>query len=154
MAANAVGAAGAAAPQAVALIQGICDERVAVAAATASFAADAAKSEVLEDNDVSAPSKRARESTRDEYARLQVAYAMLEKARGALAAFGAASFDGPATSSSLLIATLDADIEADLEEKASLRMVKRKLVTPKHGWLDAQGKVHQRNFDRHQLLQN
>ena len=108
-----------------------------MAAATTRFAAVAAKSDVLEGSDVRAPSKRARESTRDEDARLQAAYARLEKARGALAAFGADSFAGPSASSSLLIATLDAGDEADLEEKTSLRMVKRKLVTPKHGWLDA-----------------
>jgi hypothetical protein len=33
-------------------------------------------------------------------------------------------------------------------------VVKRKLVAPKHGWLDAAGKVHLRNCDRNLLLQN
>jgi hypothetical protein len=53
----------------------------------------------------------------------------------------------------LLFKPPDARDEVDLEEKASLRSVKRKLLTPKHGWLDAQGKVHQKNFNRHHLLQ-
>jgi hypothetical protein len=44
---------------------------------------------VLEDNDVSAPSKRARESTRDEDALLKAEYARLEKEKGTLATFGA-----------------------------------------------------------------
>ena len=133
----------------VALLQGINDERVAVASAKARFAATAAKSDVLEDNDVSAPSKRTRESTRDEDARLQAAYAKLEKVRETLTAFGASIFAGPTASSPLLTATLDAGDEANLEEKASLRTVKRKLVNPKYGWLDVQGKVHHRNSDRH-----
>ncbi len=113
---NAVDAAGAADPQVVALIHGISDERVAPAAATTRFTATAAKSDVLEDNDVSAPSKRARESTRDEDARLHAGYARLEKARETLATFGAASFGGPTASSSLLSATLEAGDEVDLEE--------------------------------------
>ncbi len=49
-------------------------------------------------------------------------------------------------------AALDAGDELNQEEKASSRVVKRKLVAPKHGWLDAAGKVHKRNFDRNLLL--
>jgi len=154
MAHLAAGADGAADPQVVVLIQGISDERVVVTAATTRFAAAVAKSDVLEGNDVSAPSKRARESTMDEDARLQAAYARRKKPRETLAAFGATNFAGPVASSSMLTVQLDACDEADLEEKDSLRSAKRTLVTPKHGWLDAQGKVHQRNFDRHRLLQN
>jgi hypothetical protein len=48
----------------VAIIQGISDERVAVAAATIRFAAAITKSDTLEDNDATAPAKRVRESTR------------------------------------------------------------------------------------------
>jgi len=104
MATNAVSAAGVANPQVVALIQGINDKRIAVAAATSRVPAAAAKSDVLEDNDVSAPSKRAKESTKDEDARLQALLARLEKARETLAAFGAARFAGPFASSVLLTA--------------------------------------------------
>ena len=57
--------------------------------ATTRSAAAPAKSDVLEDNDVSAPSKRARESTRDEDALLKAEYARLEKEKGTLATFGA-----------------------------------------------------------------
>ena len=70
---NAVDATCAEDPHVVALIQEINDEMIAVTAAIARFAAAAAKSDVLEDIDVTAPAKRARESTRDEDARLQVA---------------------------------------------------------------------------------
>ncbi len=54
MAHLAAGAAGAADPQVVALIHGISDERVAVAAATTRFAAATAKSDALADDDNSA----------------------------------------------------------------------------------------------------
>ncbi len=65
----------------VELVQGINDERIAVATATTHFLAVAAKSDALEDCDLTAPSKRARELTRAEDARLQAAYARLENAR-------------------------------------------------------------------------
>ena len=150
MASNAAGAAGAADPQVVALIEGISDERVAVAAATARFMAAAAKSDALADDDNSAGAKRAREASREEDARLQAASVRLENARDTLARYGEAKIAGP----SALAATPDQGDEIDQEEKVSARSVKRKLVVPKHGWLDAQGKVHQKNFDRHLLLQS
>jgi hypothetical protein len=65
--------------------------------------------------------------------------------------YGAASFVG-LDAFFVFTAPLNAGDEADLEEKASLRLVKRKMVISKLGWLDAQGKVHQRNFDRHKLF--
>jgi hypothetical protein len=123
-----------------------------VAVATTRFAAVAAKSDALEDIDVTASAKRAREATKDEDARLQAAYVRLYKARETLTIYGASSIAWPIASSSMA-APLDAGDEADLKEKASLRTVKRKLVTLKHGWLDIQGKVHQRSFDMHALYQ-
>ncbi len=69
MALNDVGAAGSADPQVIALIQGISHKRVAVAASTSRFAAASAKSDALEDEDITAPAKWARESTKDEDAR-------------------------------------------------------------------------------------
>ena len=151
MASNAAGAAGAADPQVVALIEGISDERVAVAAATARFMAAAAKSDALADDDNSAGAKRAREASREEDARLQAASDRLQNARDSLARYGEAKIAGPAT---LFADTPDPGDGIDQEEKASSRSVKRKLVAPKHGWLDAQGKVHQKNFDRHLLLRS
>ena len=153
MAHLAAGTVGVADPQVVALIQGISDERVAVAAATARFAAAAAKSDALADDDNSAGAKRAREAARDEDARLQAASVRLENARETLAKFGSSKTimpGGPTGTTALL----DPGDELDQEEKASSRVVKRKLVAPKHGWLDAASKVHQRNFDRNLLLQN
>ncbi len=145
MASNVVGAAGAADPQVVALIEGISDERVAVAAATTRFAVVAAESDALADDDSSARAKRARELAREVDARLQAASVRLENARDTLARYGAARIAGLSAPSSALLPP-DAGDEADIEEKASLRSVKRKLVTPKHGWLDTQGKVHQKKL--------
>ena len=153
MASNAVGAAGAADPQVVALIEGISDERVVVAAATTRFAAATTKSDALADDDNTAGAKRARESAMEEDARLQAASAKLENARETLAKYGSVKIIGP-RATSVTTAALDAGDELDQEEKASSRVVERKLVAPKHGWLDAEGKVHQRNFDRNLLLQN
>ncbi len=94
MAHLAAGAAGAADPQVVALIQGIGDERVVVGAATTRFAAPAAKSDALADDDNSAGAKRAREAARDEDARLQAASVRLENARETLAKFGSSQTIG------------------------------------------------------------
>ena len=63
MAQQAAGAAGPADPQVVALMHGVCDERVAVAAALARFEAALVKTDALGDDDVSAGAKRFREKT-------------------------------------------------------------------------------------------
>ncbi len=120
-----------------------------MAAATARFAAAAAKSDALADDDNAAGAKRARESARGEDARLQAASARLENAKEILAKYGSVKIIGSGAPTGTT-AALDAGDELDQEEKASSRVVKRKLVAPKHGWLDALGKVHQRNL----LLQN
>jgi len=123
----------------VALIQGINDERVTVAAATARFAAAAAKSDAPADDDNSAGAKRAREVARDEDARLHAASVILENARETLAnKFGSSKISGPRAPAGTT-AILDPGDELDQEEKASSRVVKRKLVAPKHGWMDAAG---------------
>ena len=109
----------------VARIEGISDERVVVAAATAHFMAAAAKSDALADDDNSAGAKRARESSREEDARLQAASVRLENARDTLARYGAAKIAGP---SALSAAMPDPGDDIDQEEKASSRSVKRKLV--------------------------
>ena len=63
MASGAAGAADAVDPQVLELIEGVGDERVDVAAATARFAAAAAKSDILGDDDNIAGAKRLMEST-------------------------------------------------------------------------------------------
>ncbi len=95
MASNAVGAAGAADPHVVELIEGITDERVVVAAATARFDAATSKSDALANDDNTAGAKRSRESVREEDARLQVASARLENARETLAKYGYVKITGP-----------------------------------------------------------
>ncbi len=124
-----------------------------MATATTRFAAATTKSDALADDDNTARAKRARETAKDEDARLQAASVRLENARETLAKYGIVKIIGlgaPTRTTALL----DAGDELDQEEKASSRVVKRKLVAPKHGWLDAECKVHQRNFDRNSLLQN
>ena len=140
MAHLAAGAAGIADPQVVAMIQGIGDERVAVAAATTRFDAAAAKSYALADDDNSAGAKRAKEAAKDEDARLQAASVRLENARETFTKFGSSKISGPRAPAGTT-AILDPGDELDHEEKASSRVVKRKLVAPKHGWVDAAGKV-------------
>jgi hypothetical protein len=81
MAHLAAGSAGAADPQVVALIQGIGDERVAVASATTRFAVAGAKSDALVDDDNTAGAKRVREAAKDKDARLHAASVRLENAR-------------------------------------------------------------------------
>jgi len=68
-------------PQVVALIQGISDERVVVAAVTTRFVTTIAKSDALADDDNTVGAKRAKEAARDEDARLQAASVRLENAR-------------------------------------------------------------------------
>ena len=131
MAQQAAGAAGPADPQVVAVMQGVGDERVAVAAALARFEAALVKSDALGDDDVSAGAKRTREKTLAEEARLVTARAELKAARNALAAYGiavhgaSAPLPGAASSSKL-------DDEDALEKKEN-RMLKRKLPAPKDG---------------------
>ncbi len=124
-----------------------------MAAATSRFAAVATKSDALADDDNTAGAKRARKAAKDEDVRLQAASVRLENARDTLAKYGSVKIIGPGAPTRTN-ALLDAGDELDQEEKASSRVVERKLVAPKHGWLDAAGKVHQRNFNRNLLLQN
>jgi hypothetical protein len=70
MSQSAAGAVGLACPQVVALIEGVSDERVAVADAIVRFEAALAKSEILGDDDSSAGAKRIRDKTLSEEARL------------------------------------------------------------------------------------
>ncbi len=118
MASNAAGAAGAADPQVVGLIEGNSDEMVTVAVATTRFMAAKAKSDALADDDNSVGAKRAKEFAREEDARLQAASVRLENARDTLARYGAAKIAGPTAPSSV---TPDPGDEIDLEEKASMR---------------------------------
>ena len=151
MAQQAAGAAGPADPQVVALMQGVGDERVAVAAALARFEAALVKSDALGDDDVSAGAKRTREKTLAEEARLVTARGELKAARNALAAYGiavhgaSAPLPGAASSSKL-------DDEDALEKKEN-RMLKRKLPAPKDGWKGLKGMTIQLYSDRNTLYQ-
>ncbi len=98
MASSATGAAGAADPQVLVLIEGVNDERVVVAAATARFAAAAAKSDALQDDDSSDGANKLRKATRAEDERLSVARDRLVAARETLVNYGAASIAAPSAS--------------------------------------------------------
>jgi hypothetical protein len=80
MAQQVVGAAGPTDPQDVALIQGVGDERVVVAAALSRFVASLLKSDALADDDSSTRAKRTRDKTLAEEARLLAARAELKAA--------------------------------------------------------------------------
>ena len=97
MAQQAARAAGPADPQVVALMQGVGDERVAVATALARFEAALVKSDAFGDDDVSAGAKRIREKTLAEEARLVTARGELKVVRNALAAYGIAVHGASAT---------------------------------------------------------
>jgi hypothetical protein len=99
-------------------MQGVGDERVAVAAARTRLEAALVESDALGDDDVSAGAKRIREKTLAEEARLVAARAELKAARNSLVANGipvhgvSAPLLGAASSSKL-------DDEDALEKKAN-----------------------------------
>ena len=144
-------AAGPAGPQAVALMQGVGDERVAVAAALARFEAAIVKSDALGDEDVSPGAKRIREKTLAEEARLVAAKAELKAANFFLTPYGiavhGASAPLPRAASSSKL-----DDEDTLEKKENM-MLKRKLPFPKDGWKDVKGMTIHMCSDKNTLYQ-
>jgi len=118
-------------------MQGVGDERVAVAAAMARFEAALVKSDALGDDDVTAVAKRIREKTLAEEARLVAARAESKVARNSLAAYGiavhgaSAPLPRAATSSKL-------DDEDALEKKENMMLI-RKLPSPKNDRKDVKG---------------
>jgi hypothetical protein len=112
-------------------MQGGGDERVVVAAALARFEATLLKSDVLGDHGSLAGTKRIREKTLAEDARVVAARAELKAAINSLVAYGIAVHGASAplpgvTSSS------KPDDEYSLEKKENM-MLKRKLPSPKDG---------------------
>ncbi len=91
MAQAAAGAVGPVDPREAVLLEGVNDERVAVASASARFEATLVKSDLLPDDDASAPSKRIREKVLEEETRLNAARVRLLAARAEMAAFAVAS---------------------------------------------------------------
>ena len=137
MAQRAAGAAGAIDPQEIVLIDGVSDERVAVAAATARFEAALVKSDKLLDDDSSAVAKRIRDASTVEEARLNGARARLAAAREALSQYGIARYGASAPQAAGIASVKVEDEDAD--EKKEQRMLKRKLPAPKDGWKDLKG---------------
>ncbi len=152
MAQAAAGAVGPADPREVVLLQGVNDERVAVSYASARFEAALAKSDFLRDDDASAPTKRIREKVLAEETRLNAARVKLLAARVELAAFAVASC-GAASSGAAGTSTVKLD-EDDSLDKWELRLLKRKLPSPKDGWKDAKGATIVSFSNRHMLFQN
>ena len=152
MAQRAAGAAGVVDPQEVVLIDGVSDERVAVASATARFEAALVKSDKLLDDDASAVAKRIREASTVEEARLNGARARLQAARDALSAYGVARFGAAANQAATTPVDL-IDIE-DAVEKKQLRMLKRKLPAPIEGWKDVKGVTNKVYTERALLFQD
>ena len=151
MAQQAAGPSGPVDPQEVIFIEAVGDERARVAAASDRFDAAVAKSDLLQDDDSSAAAKRVREKTLAEEARLITARADLKAARGVLAAYGMA-VRGALTPKSASAGAAKSDDE-DAAERKELRMLKRKLPSPKDGWKDLKGVTHRSHADSHLLFQ-
>ncbi len=118
-------------PREVALIDGVSDERVAIAFANARFEAAIAKSDVLLDDDSSASAKRIREKVMAEESRLDAARVRLQVARAELAAYGVA-IHGALPSAIAGNPSVKVDDE-DAAEKKAQRLLKRKFPSPKNG---------------------
>ncbi len=131
MAQAAAGPSGPVDPREVALIDGVIDERVAVASANARFEATIARSDVLLDDDSSAAAKRIREKVLAEEARLNAGRIRLQADRAELAAYGVAIHGAmpPAVTGS---PSVKVDDEDAADNKAQ-RLLKRKLPSPKDG---------------------
>ncbi len=91
MAQAAAKAVGLADPREVVLLQGVNDERVVVAFASARFEETLAKSDLLPDDDASAPAKRIKDKVVAEETRLSAARVRRLAARAELTAFAVAS---------------------------------------------------------------
>ncbi len=150
MAQAAAGPLGPVDPREVALIDGVSDERVAVASANARFEAAIARSDVLLDDDFSVAAKRIREKVLAEEARLTAARIRLQAAGAELAAYGVAIHGAmpPASGSS----SVKVDDE-DAADKKAQRLLKRKLPSPKDGWKDGKGATIVAFADKNRLLQ-
>jgi hypothetical protein len=90
MAQAATGPAGLVDPREIVLIDGVSDERVAVASANDRFESTIAKSDLLSDDDSSAGAKRTTQNALAEEARLTEYRERLQAARAELAAYGVA----------------------------------------------------------------
>jgi hypothetical protein len=129
----------------VILIPAVGDERTRVAAGTARFDAAIAKSDMLLDDDSPASAERIMENALAEEARLTIARADLEAIIGALAAYGATVHGARAPQAAA--AGIGRSEDDDAIEKKELRMLKRKLPSPKDGWKDTKGVIHRAHVD-------
>jgi hypothetical protein len=131
MAQAAAGTVGPADPREVVLLEGVNDERVVVASASARFEAALAKSDLLSDDDASAPAKRIGEKVLAEETRLNAARVRLLAARAELTFF-AVAYCGAASLGAAETSTVKIDEDDSLDKKES-RLLKRKLPLPKDG---------------------
>jgi hypothetical protein len=136
---SAAGAASPADPQVVALVDGVIDERVAVALALVRFEATLVKSDMMADDDSSTGAKRTRDKTMAEEARLTTTRDKLTVARAALAAYGVA-ISGASAPTVGGVASAKADDEDAVETKGQ-RLLKRKLPSPKDDRNDPKGVI-------------
>jgi hypothetical protein len=131
MAQAAAGPAGLVNPREAALVDGVSDERVAVASANAKLEAAIAKSDLLSDDDSSARAKRTKEKSTAEEATLLSACVKLQAATIELASYGVAIHGvvPSAIAGSPSVKVYD----EDATDKKAQRLLKRKLPSPKDG---------------------
>ena len=133
----------------------IVDERRAVAEAHVRFESALAKSDNLQDDDVSPTAKLVRERTAVEEARLNGARARMAVARDSLATFSVSVFGAlPRTATVPSIPKMGENEAEERREKKPTKLLKRKLLAPKDGWLDKKGIILHSYRDRHLLLQH
>ena len=133
------------------MIDGVIDERVAVASANARFEATIAKSDMLLDDDSSARAKRTKKKALAEEARLLAACVRLQVAKAELAAYVVA-IHGAVPSAIAGSPSVKFDDE-DAADKKAQRLMKMKLPSPKDGWKDGKRATIVAFSDKNTLLQ-
>jgi hypothetical protein len=109
-----------------------------------------AKSDILADDDDSTRAERVRSKTLAEEARLTETRSKLHAAKADLAAYGVA-IHGVPTPAIMRVASAKPDDE-DAAERKGLRLLKRKLSSPKEGWKDSKGATISAYTNRHLLF--
>jgi hypothetical protein len=131
----------------------IVDERKAVADASARFEAALVKSDNLRDDGASLAARIVKDKTSVKEALLNGARARLFNARDSLAIFSVAFLgSSPRAIVGHAIPKMNEDEVEEIREKKNNKLLKRKLPSPKDGWLDKKGIVLHSCRDRHHLL--
>ncbi len=136
-------------PQEGMLLELASDARSVVAEAKARFDAAMAKSDALDDSDVTKAAGIIKDKAKVEETRLNGARARLGQASADLSAISVTGF-GAARQT-----VVGSSVKPRLDSgEASSKLMKRKLHAPKDGWKDAKGVTLNVVTDRHTLYQH